>query len=77
MLYDSLTGIANRLRIDQWLEKSFGLKGKQGHFFRLSFLTSMKLAEHLRKVVEAHDFIGAGKITGSFGVTDAHSGDTI
>nr|WP_263323416.1 GGDEF domain-containing protein [Neobacillus sp. Marseille-Q6967] len=129
---DSLTGIANRLRIDQWLEKKLsGLKEKQGHFSIIFFdidhfkdvndqfghkvgdevlaelaklvkeqlshqesfgrwggeefiiisntigEETRKLAEHLRKAVESHDFKGAGKITGSFGVTHAHPGDTI
>jgi diguanylate cyclase (GGDEF)-like protein len=38
---------------------------------------AIKLAEQLRKNVEAHDFIGAGKLTASFGVTTAQKSDSI
>jgi diguanylate cyclase (GGDEF)-like protein len=38
---------------------------------------AIQLAEHYRKVIDAHEFEGAGKITGSFGVTGYHLGDSI
>lgn len=37
---------------------------------------TLRLAEHLRKIIETHDFKGAGQITGSFGVTHLQPGDS-
>ncbi|WP_052427370.1 GGDEF domain-containing protein [Neobacillus niacini] len=130
--YDSLTRIANRLQIDEWLEKKLKLfeEKKEGFsiiFFDIDHFKSVndsyghkvgdevlvelaeliehhisnrelfgrwggeefiiisskvsedtvKLAEHLRKVVAEHHFKGAGNLTASFGVTNSKAGDSI
>ncbi len=38
---------------------------------------ALKIAEDFRSIVESHEFKGAGRLTASFGVTDAREGDTI
>jgi diguanylate cyclase (GGDEF)-like protein len=130
--HDSLTRIANRLQIDEWLEKKLkvfeekqegfsviffdidhfkAVNDNYGHkvgdevlvefavliqlhlanrelfgrwggeeFIIISNLLgedTLKLAEHLRKVVANHSFKDAGNLTASFGVTNSKSGDSI
>lgn len=130
--YDSLTRIANRLRIDEWLEDKLKLLADKQEGFSVIFFDidhfkevndnfghkigdevlvelaeliqrhlanrelfgrwggeefiiisnsqgedTVKLAEHLRKVVANHSFKGAGNLTASFGVTDSKAGDSI
>lgn len=38
---------------------------------------AIQLAEHYRRIIAAHEFVGVGKITGSFGVTEYLSDDSI
>lgn len=129
---DSLTRIAKRLQIDEWLENKLKVFNEKGEHFSIIFFDidhfkaindnfghkvgddvlfqlaelihsqlsdqelfgrwggeefviistalgkdAAKLAEHLRHVIETNHFNGAGKITGSFGVTQSQPGDSL